>query len=208
MRGKFVTVEGIEGVGKSTIVPFVRETLESEGRNVLVTREPGGTELAEAVRALLLSEWKETILPQTELLLMFASRAQHVATVIEPNLRDGTYVVCERFSDASMAYQGGGRGIDDSFIESLAQLTHGQTSPDLTLYLDLDVDESSARTQNRSKDRIEQEDLEFFQRVRDAYKSLARKHRRIVTIDASRSLSEVEVAVASALAKLNGQSDG
>lgn len=203
MRGKFITVEGIEGVGKSTVVPFLQETLESEGQKVHVTREPGGTELAEAVRGLLLSEWKETILPQTELLLMFASRAQHVATVIEPNLKAGTYVVCERFSDASMAYQGGGRGIDDTFIESLAQLTHGETSPDLTLYLDLDVEESSARTQSRSKDRIEQEDLEFFHRVRDAYRSLAKKHRRIVTIDASRSLPEVERAIASALGDLN-----
>lgn len=203
MRGKFITVEGIEGVGKSTIVPFVQETLEAEGRKVHVTREPGGTELAEAVRKLLLSEWEETILPQTELLLMFASRAQHVATVIEPTLEAGIYVVCERFSDASMAYQGGGRGIDDAFIESLARLTHGETSPDLTLYLDLDVDESTLRTQNRRKDRIEQEDLEFFQRVRDAYKALAKKHSRIVTIDASRSLPEVEIAVASAIAGLN-----
>lgn len=202
MRGKFITVEGIEGVGKSTIVPFVRKTLEDEGRTVHVTREPGGTELAEAVRKLLLADWKETILPQTELLLMFASRAQHVATVIEPSLESGTYVVCERFSDASMAYQGGGRGIDASFIESLAQLTHGQTLPDLTLYLDLDVNQSSFRTRNRRKDRIEQEDLEFFRRVRDAYKALASDHERIVTIDASQSLQEVEGAVASTLAKL------
>ena len=203
MRGKFITVEGIEGVGKSTIVPFVRKTLEDEGRTVHVTREPGGTQLAEAVRKLLLADWKETILPQTELLLMFASRAQHVATVIEPSLKSGTYVVCERFSDASMAYQGGGRGIDAAFIDSLAQLTHGQTSPDLTLYLDLDVSESSLRTRDRRKDRIEQEDLEFFQRVRDAYRSLASEHARIVTIDASRPIQEVEVAVASALAKLS-----
>lgn len=202
MRGKFITVEGIEGVGKSTIVPFVRKTLEDEGRTVHVTREPGGTELAEAVRKLLLADWKETILPQTELLLMFASRAQHVATVIEPSLESGTYVVCERFSDASMAYQGGGRGIDASFIESLAQLTHGQTLPDLTLYLDLDVNQSSFRTRNRRKDRIEQEDLEFFRRVRDAYKALASDHERIVTIDASQPLQEVEGAVATALAKL------
>ena len=202
MRGKFITVEGIEGVGKSTIVPFVRKTLEDEGRTVHVTREPGGTELAEAVRKLLLADWKETILPQTELLLMFASRAQHVATVIEPSLEAGTYVVCERFSDASMAYQGGGRGIDASFIESLAQLTHGQTLPNLTLYLDLDVKQSSFRTRNRRKDRIEQEDLEFFRRVRDAYKALASDHERIVTIDASQPLQEVEGAVASALAKL------
>ena len=203
MRGKFITVEGIEGVGKSTIVPFVRKTLEDEGRTVHVTREPGGTELAEAVRKLLLAEWKETILPQTELLLMFASRAQHVATVIEPSLEAGTYVVCERFSDASMAYQGGGRGIELSFIESLVQLTHGQTSPDLTLYLDLDVTQSSLRTRNRRKDRIEQEDLEFFRRVRDAYTALASDHERIMTIDASQPLQKVETEVASALATLN-----
>lgn len=199
MRGKFITVEGIEGVGKSTIVPFVQRLLHSEGRNVYVTREPGGTELAEAVRGLLLSEWKETILPQTELLLMFASRAQHVASVIEPSLRAGTYVVCERFSDASVAYQGGGRGIDVAFIESLVELTHGQTSPDLTLYLDLDVNTSSARIQNRSKDRIEQEDRDFFERVRTAYRSLASRHPRIVTIDAAQPLPEVEQAVAAAL---------
>ncbi|MCY3884728.1 MAG: dTMP kinase [Gammaproteobacteria bacterium] len=203
MRGRFITVEGIEGVGKSTIVPFVQQKLEAEGRIVHVTREPGGTKLAEAVRDLLLSDWAETILPQTELLLMFASRAQHVSTVIEPTLQAGTDVVCERFTDASMAYQGGGRGIEDSFIESLAQLTHGETSPDLTLYLDLDVEESSFRTQNRRKDRIEQEDLDFFQRVRNAYRKLASKHQRIVTIDASRSLQEVESSVATALAGLN-----
>lgn len=202
MRGRFITVEGIEGVGKSTIVPFVQTILEREGRSVYVTREPGGTELAEAVRTLLLSDWKETILPQTELLLMFASRAQHVATVIEPTLQSGTDVVCERFTDASMAYQGGGRGIDGSFIESLAKLTHGETSPDLTLYLDLNVDESSFRTRKRRKDRIEQEDLEFFQRVRSTYRSLASRHSRIVTIDASQSLQEVESEVALALAGL------
>lgn len=203
MRGRFITVEGIEGVGKSTIVPFVQATLEKEGRRVHVTREPGGTELAEAIRGLLLSDWQETILPQTELLLMFASRAQHVATVIEPALSAGTDVVCERFTDASMAYQGGGRGIDSAFIESLAQLTHGKTSPDLTLYLDLNVEESSFRTQSRHKDRIEQEDPEFFQRVRSTYRTLAIQHSRIVTIDASTTLGEVESEVASALSRLN-----
>lgn len=201
-RGKFVTVEGIEGVGKSTVVPHIRNVLEQQGIGVCSTREPGGTELAEAVRNLLLADWKETLLPQTELLLMFASRTQHVATVIEPKLRTGEWVVCERFTDASFAYQGGGRNIPSKYIESLADLSHGELWPDLTLYLDIDVELSFARTRERTKDRIEQEDLEFFNRVRSSYRELASREPRVVTVDASQPLEDVYQAVSTELAKL------
>ena len=202
VRGKFVTVEGIEGVGKSTVVPYIRNALEQQGIGVCTTREPGGTELAEAVRNLLLADWKETLLPQTELLLMFASRTQHVATVIEPKLRAGEWVVCERFTDASFAYQGGGRSIPSKYIKSLADLSHGELWPDLTLYLDIDVELSFARTRERTKDRIEQEDLEFFIRVRSSYRELASREPRVVTIDASQPLEDVYQAVSTELAKL------
>ncbi|MCY4144047.1 MAG: dTMP kinase [Gammaproteobacteria bacterium] len=197
MRGKFITVEGIEGVGKSTVVPYIKSLIEDAGFPVYLTREPGGTELAEAIRQILLSEWKEELLPQTELLLMFASRSQHTRVVIEPNLKAGNWVVCERFTDASMAYQGGGRNIPSDYIESLAKLVHEETWPDLTLYLDLDVKGSVSRTRERVKDRIEQEGWEFFNRVRSVYLDLASQESRIVAIDASQSLENVQAAIAS-----------
>lgn len=201
MRGKFITVEGIEGVGKSTVVPYIESLLQEAGFNVCVTREPGGTDLAEAIRQLLLSDWDEGLLPQTELLLMFASRSQHFGVVIEPNLAVGNWVVCERFTDASVAYQGGGRSIPLHYIESLASLAHGKLWPDLTLYLDLDVNGSVRRTRGRVKDRIEQEDLEFFQKVRNAYLELASRESRIVAIDANNSLASVQSDISTALQK-------
>ncbi len=202
MRGKFITVEGIEGVGKSTVVPYIKSLIEDAGFNVCVTREPGGTELAEAIRRILLSGWKEGLSAQTELLLMFASRAQHTSVVIEPNLESGNWVICERFTDASFAYQGGGRNIHFEYIESLAKLVHEKTWPDLTLYLDMDVTGSVSRTRDRIKDRIEQEDVEFFNRVRNVYLDLASQESRIVAIDASQSLGNVQGAISSALLEL------
>lgn len=201
MRGKFITVEGIEGVGKSTVVPYIESLLQEAGFNVCVTREPGGTVLAESIRQLLLSDWDEGLLPQTELLLMFASRSQHSHVVIEPNLEAGNWVLCERFTDASVAYQGGGRNIPRRYIESLASLAHGKLWPDLTLYLDMDVNGTVRRTHGRVKDRIEQEDLEFFQRVRNAYLELASHESRIVAIDANNSLASVQSDISAALQK-------
>ncbi len=204
MRGKFVTIEGIEGTGKSTIRPFIEDFLQKRGYSVYVTREPGGTQVAEAIRSVLLNTWDEELLPQTELLLMFASRAQHVANVIQPKLESGTWVVSERFTDASMAYQGGGRGIPSSFITTLAELAHGYLWPDLTIYLDIDVDTSMSRTIDRSKDRIELEDIEFFNRVRDMYRELADKEPRIVSVDATRSLGEVKKEVSRLIEAMTG----
>ena len=181
------------------MVPHIRDYLVDRGVKVQVTREPGGTEVAEAVRQILLKDWSETLLPQTELLLMFASRSQHVAKVVEPYLEQGDWVICERFTDATRAYQGGGRQISMKFIEAIADLAHGHLWPDLTLYLDIDVNTSMARTEGRIKDRIEKEDIDFFCRVREVYRVLASNESRVVEIDAGSPLEEVVCSIKSAL---------
>ena len=191
LKGKFITVEGIEGGGKTTVVPHIRSILEGCGLDVLVTREPGGTEAAEAIRQVLLTNWEESLTPQTELLLMFAARAQHVSQVIVPHIDAGGWVVCERFTDASFAYQGGGREIPLPYIDSLADLVHREMWPDLTIYLDLNVADSFSRTRERHKDRIEREDEEFFENVLKLYRSIAKTEDRVVTIDANQPLARV-----------------
>jgi len=191
-RGRFVTLEGGEGAGKSTNLQFVRGCLENAGLEVLATREPGGTPLAEQIRQLLLEVREEPVAGMTELLLMFAARAQHLATVIEPALRRGAWVLCDRFTDATYAYQGGGRGLDGAAIAALEALVHGHLQPDLTLYLDLPPDAAQARMVGRSLDRFERERAEFFERVRQAYLERAATHPRIRVIDASRPLDDVQ----------------
>ena len=191
-KGKFITIEGIDGVGKSTLVPFIEELLLEHQIPTRTTREPGGTPVAEAVRDTLLADWEEEFAPATELLLMFAARSQHVVEVISPALDSGIWVICERFSDASYAYQSGGRDINDNFIDSLAELVHGEYWPDLTLYLDIDVDLARSRRQGLPNDRIESEELDFFRRTRDRYRELARRSERIKQIDASRSIDVVK----------------
>jgi len=199
-RGRFITVEGIEGVGKSTNLGFVSSELRRAGHTVVETREPGGTPLGERIRELLLTP-ESRIAPMTELLLMFAARAAHLEEIIRPALSSGKWVVCDRFTDASHAYQGGGRGLPAHTIDTLATVVQGELRPDLTLLLDVPLDVSAARQAGRGqRDRFEQESAEFFQRVRQAYLDLAtRDSGRIRVIDASRPLATVQADIRRAL---------
>ncbi|MGD8177184.1 dTMP kinase [Marinimicrobium sp. ARAG 43.8] len=203
-QGRFITVEGTEGVGKSTNLAFIRQWLETHGHSVLVTREPGGTPLAEEIRALLLSPRDETVTPAAELLLVFAARAQHLETVIKPALAAGTWVLCDRFTDSTYAYQGGGRGFDTDVIVDLEQRVQGDLHPDLTVILDIAVDKGLARASQRSEpDRFEQEALSFFERVRDAYQQRAAEApERYAVVDASQPLVDVQRDIARALEQL------
>lgn len=203
-RGRFITVEGIEGVGKSTNLSFIANELRRAGHAVVETREPGGTSLGERIRALLLSP-DARIAPLPELLLMFAARATHLDDVIRPALTGGKWVVCDRFTDASHAYQGGGRGLPGVTIDTLASLVHGELQPDLTFLLDAPLNVSAERQAGRAqRDRFEQEPDEFFGRVRQAYLDLAaRNPGRIRMIDASRPLPVVQDEIRRALADLS-----
>ena len=194
-RGRFITLEGSEGAGKSTNVEVAERCLRTLGVDVAVTREPGGTPLAEEVRKLLLSTRDEIVDPLAETLLMFAARAQHVKEVIEPQLAAGRWVLCERFTDATHAYQGGGRGVAAASIDTLATLVHPDLEPDLTLYLDLPVEQALARIAGRQLDRFERERRAFFERIRARYLALARDNARFCVIDAGRPPGEVAVAI-------------
>lgn len=205
MTGRFITLEGIEGAGKSTVAQFIGGWLEQRGQRVVLTREPGGTPLAERVRELVLKPDGENIPADAEMLLMFAARSLHLANLIRPALARGDWVVCDRFTDATRAYQGGGRGLDRQRIESLATLVHGDLVPDLTLLLDLPVASGLARAQARrgQVDRFEQERGPFFERVRSAYLQLAQAESgRFRIVDAACELSQVQAAVATALTPL------
>ena len=187
----FITLEGVDGAGKSTHVEAVAERLRRAGREVVVTREPGGTPLAEKLRAILLADALD---PLPETLLMFTARADHVARVIAPALTRGASVVCDRFTDATFAYQGGGKGVDAEVIAQLAGLTHPRLQPDLTLLFDCPWEVSRSRlcASGRDPDRFEREDRSFFERVRAAYLQLAERHRgRIRVIDGNRPLDDV-----------------
>ena len=200
-RGRFITLEGLDGAGKSTSLEAVQRFLADRGVDALVTREPGGTPFAEKVRGLLLDTQEETVDPMAETLLLFAARAQHVGAVIEPALARGQWVVSDRFTDATRAYQGGGRGVDGQAIEALARLVHPGLEPDLTFYLDVAVGQARRRLgegdlpgegETAHLDRFEREGASFHERVRAAYRALARSAGRVRTIDAS--LPEDEVA--------------
>ena len=199
--GKFITVEGIEGVGKTTNVEFLREAIEKRGYDVLTTREPGGTPMAERIREMLIEHGDEAVPDITELLLMFASRSLHVNNVIQPALAAGTWVVCDRFTDASRAYQGGGRGFPQEDINRLAEWVHGDLRPDLTILLDAPVETGMSRAGRRgSPDRIEIERVDFFERVRECYLSLAEGDpERFAVIDASRDIDAVRVSIESVI---------
>ena len=201
MRGRFITLEGIEGVGKTTQVATVRATLETLGRRFQGTREPGGTPLAEDIRALVLAPRTEAVPGSAELLLMFAARAVHVANLIEPTLAAGQDVVCDRFTDATYAYQGGGRGVPLADVAALEAITHGGLQPDLTLLLDAPPALALQRAKRRSAaDRFEAETLAFFERVRAAYLArAAAEPYRFVVVDAAQPLEAVSAAVASAI---------
>ncbi len=193
-RGKFITVEGIEGVGKTTNMEFLRQLITTAGKELLVTREPGGTPLGEVIRGLLLDPEYKGMDPDCELQLMFAARAEHLDKVIKPAIVAGQWVLCDRFTDATYAYQGGGRGLDTKKIAALEQLVQGDLRPDLTLLLDVPVEIGLERAGNRSKpDRFEQEEVEFFERVRQTYLEMARKYDgRYRVVDASQALENVQ----------------
>jgi dTMP kinase len=204
VSGRFITVEGIEGVGKSTNMTFVQQTLVAAGHTVVVTREPGGTPLGEAIRGLLLDPRYTGMDPNCELQLMFAARAEHLARVIRPALAQGQWVLCDRFTDATYAYQGGGRQIDTGVIARLEQLVQGDFRPDLTLLLDVPVEVGLARASGRSDpDRFEQEHVEFFERVRQAYLDMAAvAPGRYRVIDAARPLEQVQQQLRAVLGAL------
>ena len=199
--GRFITLEGTEGVGKSTNLQLVAELVRAAGHEVVVSREPGGTELAEAIRELLLGVHTEAMSDMTELLLAFAARAQHLERVIRPALDRGCWVVCDRFTDATYAYQGGGRGFDRATIATLESLVQGELRPDLTLYLDVPVEVAAARIADRAHDRFEQESLPFFEAVRSAYLEIAAREERFVIIDAAEDLATVQLELTAKLQK-------
>jgi dTMP kinase len=202
-RGKFITVEGIEGVGKSTNIAVLVERIEAAGHKVLTTREPGGTPFAEDIRDILMNRGDEPVPEIAELLLMFAARSFNVNNVILPALEAGTWVICDRFTDSSRAYQGGGRGLPMETIDRMADWVHGDTWPDVTILLDAPVDVGMSRAGKRSApDRIEQERHDFFERVRACYLAIAANEpERFVVIDTTRSLEEVRTDI-TALAEL------
>ncbi len=199
--GRFITIEGGEGVGKTTNVDLVEDILRRHGHDVITTREPGGTPLAEEIRSILLARRDETVDTVAETLLIFAARAQHVANVVEPALRAGRWVLCERFTDSTFAYQAAGRGVKDEIVAQLADLAHPGRWPDLTLYLDAPPRSAMPRITARELDRFEVERRDFFERVRHAFLARAREHARIVKIDASRDLESVRSDIVGALEK-------
>jgi dTMP kinase len=194
MKGLFITLEGIDGAGKSTHLAWLKQYFEAQGRTVVMTREPGGTPLGERLRALVLHEAMHA---ETEALLMFAARREHLEQVIRPALARGAVVISDRFTDASFAYQGGGRGIAVARLEQLEAWVHGDLQPDLTLLFDLPEAVAQARMQGRGEaDRFEQEQLAFHQRVRQAYLARAARYPRIRVLDASLGLEAVAAQVA------------
>ena len=204
VRGQFITIEGSEGVGKSTNIVFIREHLEAQGIDLVVTREPGGTPLAESIRELLLQKRSETVDETAELLLMFAARSQHLNTVIIPALEKGQWVLCDRFTDSTYAYQGGGRGLDAALIEHLEKIVQKGLQPDMTFYLDIDVTLGLARAGNRAEpDRFESEKIEFFERVRQAYwQRVKSSPDRYQVIDAGQDLDNVQNHILNSLEDL------
>ena len=199
--GKFITFEGIDGAGKSTHIAFVVALLEARGKTVVSSREPGGTGLGERLRKLLLHEKMHL---ETEALLMFASRREHLAQVIEPALARGEWVISDRFTDASFAYQGGGRGLDRAKLEALEHWVHPQRQPDLTLLFDVPLEIARARLDaTRTLDKFEQEQAGFFAACRAEYLRRARQFpERVVVIDSTRSIEETRARVTEIIAKL------
>jgi dTMP kinase len=208
-RGRFITVEGGDGAGKSSNLTYVRSLLEAAGKQVFDTREPGGTALGEAIRELLLGHRHGGMHGDTELLLMFAARAEHLHCKIQPALQQGQWVLCDRFTDASYAYQGAGRGLSQTRIATLEQFVQGELRPDLTLLLDLPVKVGLARAGDRSApDRFEKEHLGFFEKVRKGYLEIAAKEpKRIQVIDASPPLEDVQRQIRIVINRFLDQTD-
>ena len=203
-RGLFITLEGIEGAGKSSQLDYICSILEGRGYDCLTTREPGGTPMGEAVRKILLHSDEFAISPRTELMLMFSARCQHLEQVILPALEKGQCVICDRFTDASYAYQGAGRGIAETEIKVLENWVQGEVRPDLTLLFDASVETGLQRARDRSDaDRFESEKLDFFKRVREAYLDRARRDpKRIKLIDAELSMADVKAQLSSLLGEI------
>lgn len=202
--GFFLTLEGVEGAGKTTAREFIAGGLRENGATVLETREPGGTELGEKIRALLLDPGQNRMSALSELLLIFAARAQHLEEVITPALESGFFVICDRFTDATFAYQGSGRGLDETLIQTLADLVHPRIQPDLTVILDMSPQKGLARARRRGElDRIERERLGFFERVRAGYIARARSDpERYFVLDSDRPLDEVKTDLGRLLERL------
>lgn len=202
MTGAFITLEGLEGVGKSTCLAAVEESISAAGYPVLVTREPGGTPLGEKVREWILLGDHGSLSAETEALLMFAARAHHLDEVIRPALSEGRWVICDRFTDATIAYQGGGRRADLGWLDSLRSAVQSGLEPDLTLLLDAPIEVGLERISNRDRDHFEREDSAFFERVRETYLALAREHpTRIKLIDAARPIAEVRAQLTTQLSQ-------
>ena len=201
MAGRFITLEGIEGVGKTSNIAYIQCLLKDKNIPVLLTREPGGTALAENIRQLLLDKDQESIAEQTELLMMFAARAQHIKHVIYPTLEQGIWVICDRFTDATYAYQGGGRNMALSAIQWLENFVQADLRPDLTLLLDAPVHLGMQRVVQRGKlDRFESEKVAFFEKVRQAYLTIAKQQpERVKIIDATQSLGNVQYQISNIL---------
>ena len=193
-KGLFITLEGIEGAGKSTVVDFIEDFLTNEGHDVIKTREPGGTAIGEQIREILLKNENHTLTYDAELLLVFSARAQHIQEVILPALSSGKIILCDRFTDASYAYQGGGRGIDASRINLLEKWVQGDLRPNLTLLFDLDVSIGMQRTKKRSDaDRFEREEINFFEKIRNTYLERAKNEpQRFRIINSASSLKSVK----------------
>lgn len=201
MHPRFITLEGIDGAGKSSHLTFIREWLEARAIDAVFTREPGGTALGESLRTLLLAPTTQVTL-ETETLLMFAARQEHVARVIAPALAAGKWVVSDRFTDASFAYQGGGRGLDPARIAVLEDWVQQGLQPDLTLLFDVPQDVAQARMADRALDRFEREAADFHQRVRAAYLARARAQARFCVLDSTRDFAAIRADIAARLAAL------
>ena len=205
MNGKFISIEGIEGAGKSTQLTFIENYLKQLGINVVVTREPGGTALGEQIRELLLAPREEGMAVDTELLLMFAARAEHLEQVIKPAIQRGDWVLSDRFVDATFAYQGGGRGIAIERIEQISAWTLKEVKTDISFLFDLPVEVGQQRVIARKGmiDRFEQEKTDFFQKIRDCYLQRSQQEpNRIKVIDASKSISDIELQLKTLLDEL------
>ncbi len=203
-RGQFITVEGTEGVGKSTNMAFIETWLREAGKELIITREPGGTALGEKLRGVLLDAKEQSMCDDTELLLMFAARAQHIKEVIQPALDAGKWVLCDRFTDSTYAYQGGGRGISMARIADLEQWVQGDLRPDMTFVLDLPIDVGLERAGKRSApDRFELEKHDFFNKVRDTFLArAAAQPERYQVIDAAPAVEVVQKSIQTVLEKM------
>lgn len=196
MSGKFIVVEGLEGAGKSSVIALIETLVNAKGHKTITTREPGGTPMAEAIRECVKQNWQETVVEETELMLMYAARAQLLANVIKPALANDTWVIGDRHDLSSQAYQGGGRGILQTTLTTLRDLTLKGFSPDLTVYLDVEPATGLARARGRGElDRIELSGLAFFERTRARYQALAEQDDSIVTISAMQAMPDVHQQV-------------